>query len=223
MNHCRSCGVDVTEMHTSCPLCYEKINLKEPKKIAKRTYPVVQTKLKRNNSFKRRMSLFSVATALLCLTINVITNNSLSWSIISVNLILYAWTLNKFVRKKMYDSAQKIFQLTILCSIFMLIIDQVFGYSGWSISFTIPQLTIFSNSAVFILMTTKRVNYQKYIWYQLCMIMVSFFPLFFITLGLGSITLVIAISIGFSSLILISMFSLYYSDVTEELSRRFHI
>ncbi|MEG0873280.1 MAG: DUF6320 domain-containing protein [Clostridia bacterium] len=227
MKICNKCNLEIIDKTNICPLCKSKledileqndsINLED-----NTTYPIILNHLHRYNIAIRIMLLISIITGILCLIVNYFITKKIYWSIVCIAGIIYCWITTMYSVKKNINMAAHIFLQTICLSVMSIIVDDVFGYIGWSYNLAIPIITTIANLTMFVLLIIAYRRYFKYIFYQLLITIISFIPLIFFKFNIIVYPLPIIISIVFATVTFICTIIFCSKDIKDEITRRFH-
>lgn len=146
MSYCVHCGVELEKSETKCPLCGTIVlDPSEPApnlKNVPRPYPkrVEQLNARINRQFTSVfVSVFMFFAALICLIINFLTENGLSWSQYVVSSVFLAWVVvtGPLLFRK------GIILKSILCDtaallLFLYMIQQTDGTAAWYYAVAAP-------------------------------------------------------------------------------------
>ena len=183
----------------------KKINAKKGKKISK-------------------ISVLVTATiAILLLFINYIYTPQSRWSIIAILGILYTGVTVSYSLKKGINIAGHVLLQMVAISLLTILIDNVIGYKGWSISIALPISMITANISMLILTIMNRKKYLSYVVYQISILIISMLPLLFLTEHMVKSRTLSIISIVISLLNFFVCILLCRKDLKEELQRRMHV
>lgn len=186
-------------------------------------YPEVRN-VKKDNTAKRIMIVVSMAISLICLIINLCTQTRYMWSLIVIVSIIYVWITVMYSIHRNVNIASSVMVQLIAISILTICIDNILGYSGWSINLAVPIIIMVANITSFVL-TICSFHKYKYALYQLIIFIISIVPLGILLFSDEVITktlfTIISSSIAFFSFV----FSLILCgrDIIEELDRRLHM
>lgn len=179
--------------------------------------------IKKNHFVIKLLMGISILIAIICFLINLLVENRFYWSIISIFGIVYIWVTTMYSIKKNVNIASHVAVQMICTSILVVIIDLVIGFSGWSINFAIPIITMTANTTIFILTIVSRKKYLKYVIYELIIFLFSMLPLLLVLFKMIDKILFVCISTGIAILNLLFVICLCGKDVKEEVKRRFHL
>lgn len=222
MNYCKSCDVYSLDESKRCILCGDLMENSEEHAINHR-YP--EAILKRSEfSFIKKMYIYlSILIVITSIVVDIWRESLISWSLLSVSVVLYSWTIIYHAIKNNVHIAAKILVQAISGGIFILLIDIFFGYEGWSINYVIPQVLMVANVVIFILMMINRMKWRDYVFYQMVMTLLGILPMFLILFGWITRPFMGILSVILSLAILIGTFIFGDKTVKGELIRRFHL
>lgn len=222
MRHCKSCGVYLLDESKRCVLCGDSLVVLEPDTCTHR-YPEPLLKQSEFGFIKKMYIYLSILIIITSLVVDVWRESLISWSLLSVSVVLYSWTIVYHAIKNNVHIAAKILVQAISGGIFILLIDIFFGYDGWSVNYVIPQVLMVANVVIFILMMINRMKWRDYVFYQMVMTLLGILPLFLILLGWVTRPFMGILSVILSLAILIGTFIFGDKTVKGELIRRFHL
>ncbi len=148
MAYCVHCGVKLDSGEKHCPLCQcPVIDPLEPnRKITDKAFQphTKEQTIKNNRRFFLILFLCTMLfPALLCLVINLILNNKITWSAYpsaALTLLFISSCVPFFVKK--YKNRMTIFSSYILLSLYIFMCEQISGSTGWFLSIVFPALTL---------------------------------------------------------------------------------
>lgn len=163
------------------------------------------------------------AAALLSGIVNVITFSGSWWSGIAIPGILYAALTFRYSIFKHANLGRSVLLQTLGLQFFLLMIDVVKGYQGWSVNYAIPLSILFADIVIVFLILVNRLNWQSYFMYQIAITVLSFIPLLLWAVGWITRPVVSIVTVSISVIIL--LLTVWKGDkrVKNELIRRFHI
>lgn len=222
MKHCKECNVDVLSHHTSCPLCFQKLDNYESTVYE---YPRYLNKEKSRLMKLQRVSKYSFyLISLIAFIVNILTYKFIPhfWSLIVSVGYLYFDTLAFDTLNSKRRLGRRIINNYIVLALLFIMIDLYKGYSGWSFEFALPLLSIgFSLLSLINLLVYERV-YEDSITYILAMLVFNIVPIIiFLILGLEVIWPSIA-SLVFSIVTILMMIIFTRRQFELEIKKRIH-
>ena len=221
MKICKNCKVKIMSNNNSCPLC-KTVLTNSDEKVTEDIYPIIKTYIQKYNLITRIFLFLSIIGAVLMVIINYKTYNGLLWSVISIALIIYFWSIIRHAIKHNINTAYKFLVQTISISLLTITIDYIMGYTGWAINYVVPEVIITANIAVLILIIVNRMNWRNYILYQITIVILGFIPLVLYLIGIIHEPLSTTVSVVVSFVILCGTIIFNDKDVKNELKRRLH-
>lgn len=225
MKKCNRCNVNIMDNTNICPLCRELVCGDNEKTNTGSMYPLIAFD---SGKFQliRKIALFTLfVTAIILFIINYVTYDkcSVMWSMISVAAIFYGVVSVNYSISANINLADKILIETIGAGILCVLIDNVLGYTGWSVNFMVPALILIADVLVIFLMVISPMKRKDYFMYQ---ITITVFSIISFILGF---TPIIArkefpVITGFVCVVTLAG-SIIFGDKTfkNELRRRFHV
>ncbi|MBN2222771.1 MAG: hypothetical protein JW708_11235 [Vallitaleaceae bacterium] len=221
MKTCKKCQVQILDETGVCPLCNAVIA--PDGEAGSNRYPKVGLSLSRFHMLYRIYLFISVITIVTSIIVNYMFYHGVLWFFASIAAIIYSWTIIRHAIRSHAHVASKIMVQAIAGSALIVVIDSVTGFYGWSVNYVIPQIAIFANVAILVLMMIYRMDRRNYLMYQMSMALLGFIPLILLLTRVATRPLASVISIILSSLILLGTVIFGDKTVQSELIRRFHI
>lgn len=189
----------------------------------KGNYPVIEYD---RQKWKKLVYLFYGVLAVMAVVmgfVNIATYDHLWWCGIAIPGIAYAGLTMRYSILRHANLGKTIMVETIGMQIFLVIVDRVLGYEGWSVNYAIPATILFADVAVVFLILVNRLYWQSYFMYQLAITIFSFIPLVLWAAGLVTRPLMAVITVVLTVFILVMTVILGDRGVKNELIRRFHL
>jgi hypothetical protein len=164
----------------------------------------------------------SVIAGSASLIINFLTFDGFLWSLITVVGILYLWVVISHSVANHINIASKIFVQAFLGSVFIVLVDYLVGYRGWSVNYVIPSIFSAADIAIVIIILINRMNWRNYMLYQFVIALLGFAPLLLYLIRLSDNPIFVIISTSLSALSLLGTFIFGDKTVKSELRRRLH-
>lgn len=222
MKYCKSCSVHSFDDSKRCVLCGSMMEVSDDGPTHHR-YPEYVIKRSEFSFIKKMYIYLSIIIVITSIAVDIWRESLISWSLLSVSVVLYSWTIIYHAIKNNVHIASKILVQAISGAIFILLIDIFFGYEGWSVNYVIPQVFMVANVVIFILMMINRMSWRDYVFYQLVMTLLGLVPMFFMLFGWITRPLMSVSSFVLSLAILLGTFIFGDKTVKGELIRRFHL
>lgn len=221
MGRCRQCNIEILDETQICPLC--KCVVEKDRKGAN-AYPDIRLRTRKLNLAVRIFLFASILAEVMLVYMNWRYFSGTWWCVITGAGFAYVYMMAKFA--VLNDNAgyrSKFLALTFAGILYIILIDVVIGYNGWSVNFVLPGGLLFVDAFILIIMFLNRRNWQSYIMLELFMILLSALPLLLI--GLGIITETFVSGLAFSASVLLFLGTLIIGDgrARSELKRRFHV
>lgn len=221
MSKCRQCGVEVIDQAFACPLC--KCVLEQNENVAN-TYPNIRLMAKKINFVLRIFFFFSIIVEILLVYLNYRYFNGFWWSIITGAGLAYTCFIFRFavVNTRMGYKA-KIITSTILGVMYVVLIDEVIGFRGWSVNYVLPGTLLFVDAGIVFLMLINLRNWQSYMMFELFMILLSTIPLLLVRLEIITSPFISYLAFIVSILLFLGTVIIGDRRARMELKRRFHV
>lgn len=230
LRRCPRCNLKLVDKTIECPLCHGVVETEDGDDIDRMdeipesvTYPDVSEKMRLLRLFIRIVIFAAIVAMVTVCIVNYYTFNGVYWSLIVVAGLLYCIiTLLYCVRVR--RSMQRIIQVQMwLSMIFVVILDHLLGYKGWSFEYAIPITLVAIDVAMVVFMILGIRGWQSYIMTEIVVFVVS---IVLLILGIAhkvdgsTFTLITAVLTGF---ILLGTVMFGSKKITNEITRRFMI
>lgn len=212
----------VAENSRVCPLCQNALTSFDHEKV-ENTYPKIVFDTRIFQIIARAFIFFSVILAGVLMLINYLTFSGVFWSAISTASVGYAIVTLKYSIQNNMNIAAKIFIQTFGAMAMVLIIDFVFGYSGWSVNYAIPGLIMLADASILVLMLVNFMNWQSYLLFQIELIASSIILVILYFVGVVSRPILVFVAAGITLLLWLGTMIFGDRKAKNELKRRFHI
>ena len=187
-------------------------------------YPKIRNVKKENLAIKV-MLIISLIIVAICVIVNLCTSVKYLWCLIVLISVIYSWVTVMYSIHRNVNIASNVMIQTLAISILTICIDNILGYSGWSINLSVPIIIMAANVTIFILTIVSVNRYYKYAIYQLIIFILSMIPLLILITTSGIITVPIFTIISSGIALFTFVFSLILCgrSILEELDRRLHM
>lgn len=222
MKYCESCKVSVDNPVQRCPLCYGMLTPKDNQPEFP-SYPALLQKAERYNLIYRALIALSLAVSVTCLTINLLTNRSVLWSLIVIGNILYMWVaISTAVRSRSKLGFNVMIQ-AISLAFLLVIIDWLSGHSNWALNYVVPFVFITATFSITMIIIVRRMDLRSFILYFFLTALIGFIPLLLMAVGQVTVLWPSLASALYSGLSLIGLFIFADRTTKQELKKRFHL
>lgn len=185
-------------------------------------YPKI-TNVKQSRNITNIFIIVSVFLDIMLLTINFLVSRKLNWSIIAIVSVIYLWISITYALDKNVNLASYTLIQMLVISLFLFIIDFVFGFKKWSFSIGIPIVIMVSNITMMIITMIKHKKYVKYAFYEILILLFSIaYDIFisFVSIHLPLLN-IITLWVCITNLSFVLIFN--YEVLKVELEKKFHI
>ena len=222
MGKCLKCGVTITDNTVECPLCKNVLDT-IPNETYTDHYPNILEKKRKEKTALNIFRFIAIAAEFVFVLINLAVNPRFLWCIITGAGLFYVYTTIRMASKKNIDIRRRfIFQASSAVA-FLIVIDYLTGFNGWSICLVIPIAVLFLDMTVFILILAHRNYFETYIWSEILFLAFSivpligfiFYPKIFVAMRL--------IAFACSVMLFLGTIIIGGNKSRAELIRRFHI
>lgn len=221
MRICRKCNVTILDDTEICPLCGSVLDSSDTS--GSTHYPDVRVRVRRYHLLLRIYLFLAIVLEVLFAGLNYEYFHGTYWSLITLAAFSYGYfTMAVSLADRIGYKAKIIWQ-TVFAILFVILIDRVTGFHGWSLNYVLPGGILLMDVGVIFLMLYNKRNWQTYIMFEMFLILCSIVPL--ILWGIGSITAPLVSLIAAAASIFLFLGTVIIGDykAREELKRRFHI
>lgn len=225
MKRCPSCNIKVNTDRKTCPLCYDILIDVDNVKLEEPIYPLYSLKKNKKNLFIKTIIFVCLLTSIVTLFINLITRKegeSLWFPYIAASM-LYIFILIRNCILSKYNTAFRIVVQMISLSVLMYIIDYFSGYTGWSINYVIPLLSVVSSFTIVIVLLARKVKYSEYIFCLISSIILGTIPFILWVFKLVEVLWPSLFAVCFSFMVFLGIIIFADKLTKEEFKKRFHI
>lgn len=214
------CNVKIKDDTLICPLC--RSVLEEGGKGTK-SYPNAGIRTRRLKLFSNILLFTVLCASAVCGYVNYITYQNVAWSLIVDAGLFYAFLIFRLAIVGNSGYRMKMMTLTFLTVLYVILIDDIVGYRGWSVNYVLPGAIIMVDAAVIILMIVNNRNWQSYLLIQLFMILCSIVPLILAWLDIVTKPECSVLAFGLSVFLFLGTLIIGDRRARIELKRRFHV
>ncbi len=220
MSKCRNCNVQIRDNTDVCPLCHCVL---EQDGKGKDTYPDIRFMTRRLLLVCRILLFGIILSGVLLFTINYENYHGTWWCAIVIAALLYLYLILRFAVVDNAGYKAKIIVLTVCGVLFVVLVDFVTGYGGWSVNYVIPGGILLVDVGIVVLMIVNMRNWQSYLLFQIFMILCSLLPVIFWRFDIVTSPVMSLIALGVSSFLFLGTMIIGDRRARIELKRRFHV
>ncbi|MGL4362701.1 MAG: DUF6320 domain-containing protein [Cellulosilyticaceae bacterium] len=223
MKKCEKCVVDVVGKFIYCPLCqHELIDINNENKCES-GYPVVIQKESKEQLVFKMVTFIALVGSFSAFILNWIMFPDSWWSVIVIGTLWCVW-LSIVLALQDYKNILKylLYQSVIIIG-FSIFIDNMTGWSGWSIQYVVPFMLTIAMLTMYVLSKVLQLDPGDYIIYLLieaffAIVLIICSELDWMIIKWPTMVCSIVNFISLASLIVFEGKNMY-----SELKRRFHI
>lgn len=220
MSRCSVCKVEIKDDSMVCPLCHSVLTDGEP---GQASYPDARILTRRLKLFTNILLFGVIVACAVTGYINYRIYSGLWWSVIVGAGLFYLFLI---IRVDILGDQGYKFKtvLTMLTGIgYVILIDYVTGYRGWSVNFVVPGVIMLMDIGVIVLMIVNFRNWQSYLLFQIFLIFCSLIPLILIAVHVVTAPGLSELAFGCTVLLFIGTLIIGDRRARTELKRRFHV
>lgn len=227
MSKCERCNLIIYDDTIKCPLCKGVIATLSPTDEVEHVsrsvmYPDVAEKMKILQLVMKIMVFATILVTAICMLINYMTYNGMWWSLIVGAALVYACFTVAYSVRRVTSHRTKILILSYLALLLSVLVDNIIGYTGWSVNIFIPIAVILLEITIVILMLVT-VNWQNYIFMLITLSVISVLYLILIPLGIVNHELLSVVSAAISCFLILAVVIFGDKTAENEIERRFHV
>lgn len=225
MSYCSHCEATVKGDWSHCPLCQTTLVQKDSTESMKKqnsSFPDIPLRFNREKALQSflRYSLVIVLFYFIVQYFWTFEFFGLEYVVLG---LMVTWTNIVFLVRKRRNLAKAINYILFFVSIVSIYMDYLRGWTGWSITFVVPILSISSLIAISISIRVVRLKVEDYVLYLQLAAMVGIVPLIFLLMGWTGDPLPSIVSVVFSFSLFVFILIRYRRKVMKELQKRMHI
>ena len=221
MSRCKKCNIELLDDTDKCPLCHPV--LEKDANPGKNMYPNARNTAKKYRFASNLLLFASIMTETVLVYINCLVDTHFWWSFIVGLVLIYGNVIVRLAIVGKSDYRFKILSLTFMAVVFLVGIDFLTGYRGWSVNYILPAGIMVIDLGVLLLMAINRRNWQSYMMIQLLMILLSIVPVVLLALQVIHFPYLAIGAMGLSLFIFLGTLILGDQRARTELKRRFHV
>ncbi|MBE6139409.1 MAG: hypothetical protein E7174_02765 [Firmicutes bacterium] len=220
MKKCYKCNVSINSNISKCPLCKSNI---EDNANEESVFPIIPNLYMKHKLFYKCLLFISILSSVLCIIINYLVSDKISWACFVVAGIISFWITFVIGVKNRNNFMRLLFAEMILILIASIIWDYFTGWHFWSITFVLPFLCISYISTLFFLRIFLKNIFKDHIIYIYINCLIGLIPLYFIFKDFLSIKWPSIVCITISILAILALAIFNHKQMKNELERRLHI
>lgn len=223
---CTHCNIIVLDDTEYCPFCHHVLQKEENgthQTEVKNRYPDIAETVRRVSIARRILLYLAVAIGVICLFTNYRTYDGLLWSLIVIYGLIYAVIIVSLFSSEKLGAYGKVGWTSFFALIYTAVIDLVFGFTRWSITYILPSWLIVINAILVIFMIVDHAKFQSYILHEFYIVVMNVVLFILIRVGLLKQVAVAEVALMMSILIFLGILILGGRAAHTEIARRFHI
>lgn len=220
MSKCVRCNIEIKDDTMICPLCRSVL---EEGETGKKTYPNAGARARRLKLFSNIMLFAVLLGSAVCSYVNYVTYQGIAWSLIADAGLFYAYLIFRLAVVGNSGYRTKMLTLTFFTVLYVILIDDIVGYTGWSVNYVLPGAIILVDIAIIVLMIVNQRNWQSYLLFQLLLILCSIVPLILAWIGIITRPRCSILAFGLSVFLFLGTLIIGDRRARTELKRRFHV
>lgn len=220
MSRCRQCNIEINDETHVCPLCKCVLETTEG---GENKYPDVRMKTKKLMLIVNIYLFCAILVSAIAFGVNYGLPHTMWWSAIVVAALAYIYLVLRYAISGQSGYKSKLIVLTVAALAFIMLVDHVTGYRGWSNDYVIPGAIMFIDLAIIMLMIVNKRNWQSYLLFELFMVLCGSIPLILIWVGIIVHPIPSIVAMGCSVFLFLGTLIIGDRRARIELKRRFHV
>ncbi|MDN6626112.1 MAG: zinc ribbon domain-containing protein, partial [Pisciglobus halotolerans] len=194
MAECPCCNTTIKGDWNNCPLCgHELFDCKEDKLAD--PYPLIPLRYNRSKVVSMLM-VSSIIIGIIFLVIEALWLDHRQGLQLSIFGIVSLWTVVYVIIRKRRNVAKSVLYLIFIASLISIYLDYTTKWSGWSLTYAIPIICIFSIIAMYISVKFVNLEVGDYIMYLLLATLIGLVPTLFLVMNWVTNPIPAKLSIG---------------------------
>lgn len=216
-----NCKITILDETDKCPLCRQI--LEDDGKENRDMYPDARVVSRRFRLAENIFLFASIVAEVILIYISTLTDLSLAVCMIVGLALLYANVILKLTILGRSSYVFKIVSLVVSAVIILWIIDNLSGYRGWSLNFSMPAVIILMDIAIILMMIINNRNWQSYMMLQLFTLLMSGISFILLLVGIIDFPYLTMVATGVSLFLFLGTVIIGDQRARNELKRRFHV
>lgn len=221
MSFCPNCNINVKGNWTECPVCQTSLEIKENQENVKSSFAKISLQYNRQKAIQSFLR-YSLIIVFLYFIVNYFWPFKFFGLEYVIVGLLITWTNVVILVRKRRNIAKAITYIQFFVSLVAVYVDYMNGWSGWSITFVIPILSISALIAMNIALQVVKLRVEDYVLYLELAAIVGLVPLLFLIMNWVGHRLPSIISVVFSAIMFIGVLLKYRQMLIRELQKRMH-
>ncbi|WP_027108306.1 DUF6320 domain-containing protein [Lacticigenium naphthae] len=218
MKYCPECKIELKGDPPNCPLC-EATVIDRDGEVEPNPYPEIPLRFRRERIFR-----YLIGFSLLIILSYILAELFFDLSVGFVEYLLFAvvslWVSMLILIRKRRNIAKSIVYLLVTFSLLSLYLDAIQGWSGWSLTYAIPSISISALLAMQISVRMVRMEIGDYILYIQLAALLGIIPGVFLLFNWTSSPVFSLFSFGLSSVFFLGMLIRHRYAIRLELKKR---
>lgn len=220
MKKCYKCNVFINSKVSKCPLC--KSNL-EDSIDGDNIFPVIPNIYKKHKLFFKSLLFLSILGSILCLIINYLVSDRISWAWFVIAGIASFWITFITGIKKRNNFMTLLFLEVIIVLVASIVWDYFTGWHFWSITYVLPFICIAYITLLFFLRIFLKNIFKEHIIYIYINSLIGLIPFYFILRDKLVVKWPSVCCVIFSIFAILILAIFNHKQMKNELERRLHI
>lgn len=225
MKYCPRCKVYVDGAKKRCPLCENKLTVKETPcgvREVGTVFPQVPDNSGIYNLCIKIFLLITVIAIVVSVAINYFFHHRGWWSLFVAAALACIWASAGIAIRKRKNILKNVLWQMILISLICILWDKLTGWRGWSVSFVLPITYMTAMLVLVVVNKVMRLWLEDYMIYSLMGCLFGLIPLIFLIFGDLKYRVPSVLCVSASVVFLAVLIIFQGSHMVNELKRRSH-
>lgn len=220
MSDCRQCKVKIMDATNICPLCHCAVGKDGSEK---QHYPDIRIKQKKIQLALRIYLAAAIVIEAVLVYLNRKFMPDIWWSLLSLAAFIAIYASVSITVSNRTGYRSRTIGLTVFATTYIVLVDAVLGFSGWSVNYVLPSSILFLDVAVVVAIFVNMRNWQSYLILEILLIFCNLLPFTLVFLGITTKPFLTYLAFWITAGLFICTCIIGGKKSKAELQRRFHV
>lgn len=220
MSYCKKCNVKIQDATSICPLCHCALGKGGNEE---NYYPDIRIKQKKMQLAMRIYLAVAIVIQAILFYLNRKFWPDMWWSVLTLAAFAAIYASVRITISNRTGYRSRTIGLTVFATAYIILVDYVLGFSGWSVNYTLPTSILFLNAAIVVVIFVNMRNWQSYLIMEILLIFCNLIPLTLVFLGITTKPFLTYLAFLVSIGLFVCTYIIGGRKARAELQRRFHL
>lgn len=220
MKYCEKCKLSVRGNLKRCPLCQAQLSGEGEEPLFPDIPPTIYKQYK---LFFKLLILASVVAVVVCMSIDLILSDTISWSFFVLFGIICFWISLFIATKQRHAIPQNITRQVFVVSVFSVLWDYFTTWKGWSVNYAIPIICTIAMISLLTLAKIIKMKEEDCIFSLVVTVCFGLIPLVLLLIGKIYVRIPTLICVAVSIIVTAILILFEGKVLIQELKRKFHV